>query len=353
MKCVKSPGRVNIIGEHTDYNDGFVLPFAIDLHVKACVENSNRYILISHTLGESVEFDRIERRGMWTDYIMGVLWAISNLGFDIPPLRIEVEATLPMGAGLSSSSALTTSVAMAVSEHLGLGLSRKDLFEVCVKAEREFVGVKGGVMDQYTALFAKRGYAILLDNLDLKSEYVPLNLGEYTFAVVNSGVKHALVEGGYNKRREEADEVLRVLKRKSHRDLSFEDLYDLKDEILRKRARHVMEENHRVLETVNALKRGDMQMVGLLLYDSHSGLRDLYEVSCDETDFIVDFFRYNGFPGARMVGGGFGGGVIVLGYREDIERGFSELKEIYMKRFGVEPGLAFVESDDGAKEVIT
>ncbi len=353
LNCVISPGRLNIIGEHTDYNDGYVLPFAINLHVKTCVSGSRGLVISSENMGEEVRFDGIEKTGKWTDYVMGVLYAMSEMGYHISDVRIDIDATLPMGAGLSSSSALTTSVAMAVSEHLGLGLSRKELFEICVKAEREFVGVRGGMMDQYTALFAKKDHAIFLDNRTLEFEYVPLNLKDHTFAVVDSGVKHSLVDGGYNRRREEADEVLKVLSRESHRDLTFEDLYDLSDAVLRKRARHVMEENHRVLEAVEALKEGDVKRLGMLLYESHSGLRDLYEVSCDETDFIVDFFRYNGFTGARMVGGGFGGGVIVLGSRGEIEDAFGDLEKLYRKRFGIEPSLLFVESDDGAREVIS
>jgi len=348
---VKAPGRINIIGEHTDYNDGYVLPFAVDKFVEVSIERSKRYEFYSKTIGEVVVLEKFERLGKWSDYVTGVLVALEKRGYKTEPVRIEVDSSLPMGAGLSSSAALEVATAYAVCEFFGFEIPKLELVKIAREAEVEFVGVKCGIMDQFTAVFGKKGYAIFLDTMTLQYEYVPLELSGCEFNLVDSNVKHELSSSEYNKRRQECEEVLKTLGKKSFREVTFEDLKVLKG-VLFKRAKHVLEENERVKKSVEALKRGDFEELGRLLFQSHESLRDLYEVSCEETDFIVDFLRNEeGILGARMVGGGFGGGVIVLSRVGTFERLKDRLAEAYRERFGIEPSFHSIGSADGVHRV--
>ncbi|GAB4319559.1 galactokinase [Pseudothermotoga elfii] len=352
MTKFRAPGRVNIIGEHTDYNDGFVLPFAIDKYIEVDVSSSNEFVFVSHTMNETVGLKKYEKLGKWTDYIMGVIWAIEKSGCEVKPARIEVSSTLPLGAGLSSSAALETAVAYGLNSIMNLNLSKKQIVDVCVRAEREFVGVQCGIMDQFTAVFGKKDHAIFLDTFNLNYEYVPLNLGEYEFALIDSNTKHELSSSEYNKRREECERIMEVLHKNSFREITYEDLNHL-EPALRKRARHVLDENKRVNMAVRALKKSEMFLLGNLLYESHVSLRDLYEVSCEEIDFIVGFLRGRlGILGARIVGGGFGGSVLVFGRKGCIEEVYYELRDRYYKMFGITPELIHIKSDCGVHAVV-
>ncbi|AEH51421.1 galactokinase [Pseudothermotoga thermarum] len=349
MPKFRAPGRVNIIGEHTDYNDGFVLPFAIDKYVEVDIQPSDRFEFHSDTFNETVVLERHQKLGKWTDYPMGVIWAIEQMGFKVEPVKIHISSTLPIGSGLSSSAALEISVAYGLREIFKLPIDGKQLVEIGVKAEREFVGVRCGVMDQFTAVFGKKDYALLLDTMTLSFEYVPLNLGDYEFVLIDTQVKHELSSSEYNKRRAECEQALKVISKKSFREVKPEDL-EILDPILKKRAKHVIDENARVLKAVKALRENRFYLLGELLYESHTSLRDLYEVSCDELDFIVGFLKGKlGILGARMVGGGFGGSVLVLARKNIIEWIFPELDEHYFKTFGKHPKLIKVQSDDGMK----
>ena len=345
---VSSPGRVNIIGEHVDYNDGFVLPFAINKRTWVKAKLSEKFVISSKGYGE-MEFQELEKTGKWADYVIGVLNEMRSRGFDIPPVEIDIWSDIPPGMGLSSSAALETSVALAVSKLLELGIDRSKIVDISVSAERNFVGVQCGIMDQYTAVFSKKGYAILLDTMKLTHEYIPLNLEELSFAVIDSKVKHSLASGEYNKRRKETKKALELLGKSSYREVRVEDLEKIKYPVLKKRATHVLEEIERVMEASEALRYGKIEKLGELLYESHESLSKLYEVSCDETDFIVEFLKKNGIIGARMVGGGFGGGVLVLDEREKVMKIFEDLRAEYLKNFGINPELVFIDSDDGAR----
>ncbi|HEY8540984.1 MAG TPA: galactokinase [Pseudothermotoga sp.] len=352
MPRFRAPGRVNIIGEHTDYNDGFVLPFAIDRYVEVEIKPSDKYIFTSQMMNETISLEKFQKLGKWTDYIMGVVWAIEQEGYKTTPVQVNVFSNLPVGAGLSSSAALEIATAYGISEVFGLKIDKMKLVQIGVKAEREFVGVRCGVMDQFTAVFAKKDYAIFLDTSNLKYEYVPLNLNDFELALIDSNTKHELSSSEYNKRREECETVLKKLDKKSFRDISYEDLAKL-DSVLRKRARHVLDENKRVTLSVRALKNSEIFLLGSLLYESHVSLRDLYEVSCDETDFIVGFLRGElGILGARMVGGGFGGSVLVLARAGCIKGAFEELEKSYFERFGKKPTLIKIKSNDGVHMVV-
>jgi len=352
MLKFRAPGRVNIIGEHTDYNDGFVLPFAIDRYVEIEIEKSNQYVFTSQTMNEQVRLQKHERLGKWTDYLMGVVWALEKLGYKTEPVEVKVSSNLPIGAGLSSSAALEIALTYGLNEVFSLKLDKMKLVEVGVKAEREFVGVRCGVMDQFTAVFGKKSHAIFLDTSTLNYEYVPLELRDYELALIDSNTKHELSSSEYNKRREECEAILRKLGKSSFRQVTYEDLQAL-DLVLRRRARHVLDENKRVSLAVRALKQSEFSLLGCLLFESHVSLRDLYEVSCDETDFIVGFLKGElGIVGARMVGGGFGGSILVLARRGYIENVFERLEESYLKHFNKKPTLIKIQSSDGVHMVI-
>ncbi|MEJ5230008.1 MAG: galactokinase [Pseudothermotoga sp.] len=352
MLKFRAPGRVNIIGEHTDYNDGFVLPFAIDKYVEIEIEKSNQYVFTSQTMNEQIRVQKGERLGKWTDYLMGIVWALEEFGYKTEPVKVKVSSNLPIGAGLSSSAALEIAMAYGLNELFDLKLDKMKLVEVGVKAEREFVGVRCGVMDQFTAVFGKKDHAILLDTCTMNYEYVPLELRDYELALIDSNTKHELSSSEYNKRREECEAVLRKLGKSSFRQVTYDDLQKL-DPVLRRRARHVLDENKRVSLAVRALKESEFNLLGSLLFESHVSLRDLYEVSCDETDFIVGFLKGElGILGARMVGGGFGGSILVLARKGYIENVFERLEESYLKHFNKKPKLIKIQSNDGVHMVI-
>ena len=344
-----SPGRVNIIGEHVDYNDGFVLPFAINRRTTVELSFCSKFILQSNHFGK-IEMKNLEKTGKWVDYVIGVfLETERRKNIKIPPLCVNVKSNLEPGVGLSSSAALETAVAIAINELLELGLSKKEIVGISVDAERNFVGVNCGIMDQYTAVFGKRGFALLIDTKYGTHEYIPLNLNEYKFYIIDSNVKHKLASGEYNKRRKQASAALKTIGEKSYREVTEKDLERIEDDSLRKRALHIVKEIERVKEASELLKKGDVASLGRLLYETHESLSKFYEVSCKETDFIVDFLKMSGVLGARMVGGGFGGGIIVLSKAEEMERVYRELSRRYRKEFGLQPRLLEIDSDDGAK----
>ncbi len=345
---VSSPGRVNIIGEHVDYNDGFVLPFAIDKRTWVDAKPSDEFVISSKGYGR-VRIRRFEKTGKWIDYVIGVLNEIESRGFKVHPIEVNIWSDIPPGKGLSSSAALETAVTLAISELLELEIGESEIVDISVSAERNFVGVQCGVMDQYTAVFSKIGKALLLDTMKISHEYIPLRLDGLSFAIVDSKVKHSLASGEYNKRREETKRVLELLGISSYRYVDLKDLEKIEDPKLRNRAEHVLRETRRTVIAAGLLKEGKVAELGELLYESHESLSKLYEVSCEETDFIVDFLRGNGIIGARMVGGGFGGGVLVLDRRERIQSVFESLRAEYLRNFGIEPELIFIESDDGVR----
>ncbi|MCD6267175.1 MAG: galactokinase [Thermotogaceae bacterium] len=351
VRIFKAPGRINIIGEHTDYNDGFVLPFAVDRYVWAEIEENEEFEVISEEFNEKRVFKSPEKSGTWADYIMGVVWAFERKGYRVKPLRIRIHSNLPIGAGLSSSAALEVAVTYGISKVMNFNIDGMEIVRIARSSEVEFVGVRCGIMDQFTAVFAKKDHAIFLDTMDLSYEYIPLNLEGYEIHLIDSKVKHELASSEYNKRRQECEKVLKVLKKRSFREIDKEDLTKLEG-VLFKRAKHVLDENERVRESVEALKRGDMAKLGELLVQSHESLRDLYEVSCKEIDFIVDFLvNKDGILGARMVGGGFGGGVIVFSKEGTFPEHEKALKAAYKRRFGRDLEVLEVRSSDGVMEV--
>ena len=321
-----APGRINLIGEHIDYSDGFVLPFAITNRTTVAIKRrtDKRIRLASAQRQSSIfEIDITDLKpgsdGKWERYPLGVIW---SLGIK-DGLDVFVDGKVPLGAGLSSSAALECSVATALNLLFDLKLDSKDLARATQKAENEFVEVPCGIMDQSISLMGKSGYALLLDCRDLSSKLVPIDLASngLELLIIDTQAHHSLIDGGYAERRNSCEAAGAKLG-KSMRDLTLEDLLANRDKLTEtefKRAHHAVTEIARVLETVTALEAKDFHKVGRLLNASHQSLRNDYNVSCPELDVAVDAAISAGALGARMVGGGFGGSAIALLKRGDID----------------------------------
>ncbi len=335
----QAPGRVNLIGEHIDYSEGFVLPFAIDAVTQCAVKRrSDTKIRVasaqrSGAISETSHDDLAAMKGEgWARYVFGVIWSLEiKQGLDI-----YIDGKVPPGAGLSSSAALECSVAIALNHIFHLEKSLSELALLTQRAENKYVGVPCGIMDQSVSLMAKAGYALLLDCRDLTTRHIPVDFAgsDLRLLIIDTQAHHALTDGGYAERRASCEEVAKILGVSSMRELSFELLQSKEAELTStqfKRARHAVTEIARVLEAVEKLESKDFAAFGKLLNQSHYSLRDDYTVSCPELDTAVEAALKNGALGARMVGGGFGGSAIALIAENDagkvslaIERAFAE-----------------------------
>jgi len=313
-----APGRVNLIGEHTDYNDGFVLPCAIDRRIAVAVGHGDGQLYSVNFQEMRPLLDR--REGSWADYPNGVVWAMREQGYEVPLFRGAFVGDVPPGSGLSSSAAIEAATALALDTFFHLRLSRKSLTLLCQHAENAFVGVNSGIMDQYASLLCQAETALLIDCRSLEAELVPLHLAEagLTLFICDTQVARELGATGYNARRQTCKRAADIIGLKSLRDAHIDDLEKLSGEELR-RARHVVTENARVLKGADALRRRDFAAFGRLMIESHRSLRDDYEVSTPELDAFVDLVVKFGALGARLTGAGFGGCALALMKREDRE----------------------------------
>ncbi len=362
---VRSPGRVNLIGEHTDYNGGFVLPAATDKAAYLAISPSNSAIgkWISIDMKESVEvsFDSIkpfEKYG-WANYILGVIEQFQNRGLAVKPFDCVLAGDVPIGSGMSSSAALESAVGFAINEINGFGLSRKELAKLVQQAENEFIGVKCGIMDMFASLHGKENNVIRLDCETLEYQYFPLNLGEYKIVLFDSGVKHNLVESEYNLRRQQCEDGLAFFRKyfdESVKNLSQVPLSWLQssrsqlDPIVYKRCQYVIEENQRILAGCEDLKLGRLKDFGIKMTATHEGLRNLYEVSCPELDFLVDsLWHESSVLGSRVMGGGFGGCTINLIKVDAIEELFARLSISYENKTGIKLKMYSVVTANGTE----
>lgn len=355
----RAPGRVNLIGEHVDYSEGFVLPLAIDRStVVAAAPRDDRVVRIrSMECGETAEFDLDETnaapRGMWSDYAQGVALALARRG----PLRgadLAVRTTLPLGAGLSSSAAFELAVGLALLGISDVALDPHELAHAAQEAENGFVGVRSGIMDQLASVYGVREHALLIDCRTEDVSPVPIPPGA-AIVVADSGVRHELASSAYNERRAESEEAARLLGVRTLRDVSvaaFAAKAASLPEPLRRRARHVVGENARVLATAVSLRAGDLTEAGALMNASHEALRDDYEVSAPELDLLVEAARdVPGVYGARMTGGGFGGSIVALMQPDAVGALTRALEAAFTLHFGRKPVVREVRASAGATPV--
>jgi galactokinase len=358
-----APGRVNLIGEHTDYNDGFVLPAAVDRGVAlaACRLTGDRFTLHAVDLGQSCTFPRLalqrDPQYPWADYFKGVVWALGKRGLDVPACEAIVTGDIPQGAGLSSSAAYEVATALLLQRLGGFELPALDVAKLAREAENGFVGVACGIMDQMASLFGKQGRALLLDCRSLAHETAEIPPG-LKIVAVGSGVRHSLASSEYNKRRAECDEGVRILSAslpgiRALRDVTPESLAPLLAKlpsVVAKRCRHVVSEDARVLQAVAAMGSGDTGRLKTLMAESHASLRDDYEVSCPELDVLVDLALPLPYcHGARLTGAGFGGSTVNLVEADAVESFSRAITSGYRERCGRPAEIRVFEPSAGAR----
>ena len=333
-----APGRVNLIGEHVDFLDGFVLPFAIkDVTTIAIARNGTNKIRVA-SAQENFKIEEVSLQDLqpltgktWTRYPIGVIWALEiKDGLDV-----LIDGQVPLGAGLSSSAALEAAVGTALNHLYKLDISPEKLALLCQKAENKYVGMPCGIMDQSISIMGREGHALLLDCRDLSTEQIPFDIAPLglELLVIDTQVHHELVDGGYAERRASCEKAVSTLGIKSLRDISVEDFVSRKselDQITFVRAYHAVTEMRRVLDAVNALKKSDFVNFGKIVTEAHNSLRDNYTVSCPELDLAVEVSLQNGALGARMIGGGFGGAAIALLKSEDVELVKSQINQAFI-----------------------
>lgn len=364
-KIYRAPGRVNLIGEHTDYNQGFVMPAAIDFSTWVAVapRRDRKLTVRSENFAETAEFDLDETtahgKGHWSDYPFGVAKMLEQGGLKLNGATMLVRGEVPLGSGLSSSAAIEVATGLALLDNSEAELDRLELARVCQQAENEFVGMRCGLMDQFISCFGEARHALMLDCRSLEAQQLALP-DEVKLVVCNTMVKHELATSEYNARRAECEEGVRLLGRKilklrSLRDLTLNDLDRFRSElsdVVYRRCRHVVSENHRVIEAAAALRCGDLPLFGKLMAASHQSLRDDYEVSCEELDTMVDLAKeVKGTYGARMTGGGFGGCTINLVKMDCVDQFKQSVARGYAAATGREPEIYVCSATQGAERV--
>ncbi len=364
-RLFRAPGRVNLIGEHTDYNDGFVFPAAIDFYtqIATAARSDHKLIVYSENYKEEVELDlqssKPKPRKHWSDYVFGVALMLRGAGHPVSGANLLIESNVPLGAGLSSSAALEVAVASALLGISGLVIDRLQMALLCQRAENEFVGARCGIMDQFISSHAKADTALLLDCRSLEYEVFPVDSG-MTLVACNTMVKHDLATGAYNDRRAECEEGVRRLNKflpqvRALRDVTREQLdrhaSELPETVL-KRCRHVITENERVTQAAHCLRNHDAPGFGRLMAESHRSLRDDFEVSCEELDLMVAIAgRAEGVLGSRMTGGGFGGCTINLVRSENVLQFRELISSEYQTKTGHRPEIYVSRPAGGAEEV--
>lgn len=359
---VDSPGRINLIGEHTDYNEGFVMPTAIDKKIylkfrKNETKDLCRIFSVTFDKGFEINLEsNFSKTYGWEDYLLGVITELQKLGCKLQGFDCIIESKLPLGAGISSSAALECGFASGLNKLFELGLSKLEIVKLSQRAENNFVGSNCGIMDQFASIMSKKDHVILLDCKNLESHFISANFKNCSLLLLNTKVSHNLAESDYNNRRMDCENAVAVMKNElpeinSLRDIDFEILESYKGKLepkIYQRCLFVLKENERVLNSAEALKSGDLHLFGKHMYASHEGLQYNYEVSCPELDFLVDFSRAKDYIyGARMMGGGFGGCTINLIEDNKIDNYISEALEAYQEKFGIALEAISVIPDEG------
>lgn len=354
---VFSPGRLNIIGEHTDYNEGFVFPAAIDKGIYAAFAEAGSDHCSIHALdlNDSFEFSindiSVHPEKGWVNYIIGVVGEMQKLGLQPRGFRLVFSGDIPEGAGLSSSAALENSIAFGLNELFSLNLKRLDMIRISQKAEHNYVGVKCGIMDQFASMFGQAGKALWLDCRSIEATPYPIDLGNYQLLLINTNVKHSLADSAYNDRRAACEQVSKLLGISALRDATESDLEKIAHKIdtdTYHMALYVIQENERTALASKAMEEGQIEQLGELLIQGHMGLKNQYKVSCPELDFLVDMAIENDHVlGARMMGGGFGGCTINIVSKEHLQEYKSQVEESYRNEFTQNCSFYEVSLSDG------
>jgi galactokinase len=365
IRTFRAPGRVNLIGEHTDYNDGFVMPAAINFSTSVTLKPlpERRIQFYSENFKEQVVLDLdnppAHGRNHWSDYVVGVALMLEQAGHRLSGATLNFTSDVPIGSGLSSSAAIEVATAYALNATNDLHIDRKELAKICRKAENEFVGARVGIMDQFVSLFGEQDKALLLDCRSLDFELLPLPVA-VQLVICNTMVKHELASSGYNERRAECEEGVRRLGRLlpsvvALRDVNSAQLDENREAlppVIYRRCRHIVTENERVLASGQALERADLYAFGQLMNESHQSLRYDFEVSCAELDLMVDLAReVEGVYGSRMTGGGFGGCTVNLVTREQVDTLKKVVAAGYEKATGLAPEIYVCQAVKGAEEI--
>src|ERR1051325_10117242 len=365
MRVFRAPGRVNLIGEHTDYNDGFVMPVALDICTWARVSprDDRRLQIHSDNFRSEVEVDlddaQLKARKHWSDYAVGVAVVLEKAGHRLHGARLEIRGEVPIGSGLSSSAAVEVATACALVANSGLQIDKRELARLCRQAGNEFVGARVGIMDQFVSLFGEAKHALLLDCRSLEFKLLPLP-DNVRLIICNTMVKHELASSAYNERREQCEAGVKHLAQfypniRALRDVTIEQLEEHRaelPEVIYRRCRHVITENARVLAAGDALERGDLREFGKLMAASHESLRDDYEVSCDELDLMVELAeKIEGVYGARMTGGGFGGCTVNLVAEDHAEVFQATVAREYERITKLKPEIYVCTAANGAEEI--
>ena len=359
-----SAGRINLIGEHTDYNGGFVFPGAVDKGILAEIKlnGTEKVCVFALDLDEYVEFVLNEEDApsqSWARYVFGVCREVIKRGGKISGFNAVFAGDVPLGAGMSSSAALESTFAFALNYLFNLGIDKFELARIGQSTEHNYCGVKCGIMDQFASIFGKAGSLMRLDCKTMEYKYYPFHPEGYRLVLVDSVVKHELASSAYNKRRESCERAAAAI-RANHpeveflRDAKLEWLEEVKDRISQEdymRAEYVIDEVERVLDVCDALERDDYETVGQKMYETHYGMSRLYEVSCEELDFLNDIARECGVTGSRVMGGGFGGCTINLVKNELYDSFIARAKSAYKEKFGREPKVYDVVISDGARKL--
>jgi len=365
VRIFRAPGRVNLIGEHTDYNDGFVMPAALDFStwVRVSPLKRRKLKIISENFNEEIEIDlddqNLSARGHWSDYPVGVAVELERAGHHLRGARLQIRGEVPIGSGLSSSAAIEVATACALVANSQLNIDPRELAVLCQRAENEFVGARVGIMDQFISLFGQAQKALLLDCRSLEFRLLPLP-DNVRLIICNTMVKHALASSAYNERRAQCEAGVKHLAKfvpdvAALRDVTIEQLEahvgGLEDVVYR-RCRHVITENARVLSAGDALEQGNLDRFGELMAESHRSLRDDYEVSSDELDLMVEIAeKVEGVYGARMTGGGFGGCTVNLVANTNVDQFKDRVSQEYESATSLKPEIYICTAANGAEEV--
>ncbi|GAA4282252.1 galactokinase [Gaetbulibacter aestuarii] len=356
-----SPGRINIIGEHTDYNDGFVFPAAVDKGIYAAFSKSNSgrsevtAADFNDTISFSVESLSPMEKESWGNYILGVVSEIQKKGKTVENFNMVFAGDIPSGSGMSSSAALENSVVYGLNNLFDLGLSKTEMILISQMAEHNYVGVNCGIMDQYASMFGIKDHALLLDCRTVEAKPFKIDFEDYELMLINTNVKHSLSDSAYNDRRTVCENISKMLGVKALRDATEADLKTIEDKVSDEdyqKALFVIQENNRAQAASKAMEAGDLEALGKLIYGSHEGLQFQYRVSCAELDFLVEKAKeHQGILGARMMGGGFGGCTINLISKDFVNEFKHDIAREYKETFNKACSIYSVELADGTHEI--